>query len=231
MADSDVSNRSRQRGDDHDRWLVMRSAYAEYKRASEALESADQSIEDSATAELVRLGLLERQQRVAFECYVQARIDFLEFRYDEANRSAPGHLTNAEDSGIRSWLAVGKRHLSELAMVLLCVTALWLVREHQQVRALETARDELRAALYQTRKEIQLLGQQKALVNPTLSHMQQPLRPSPAVPRSTTQKSPRERQSRRHPGVHAQQKQTQKSSPSRKSAVRRPERTTASNFR
>jgi hypothetical protein len=212
MTDSEDAVTPARREDDH-KWLAMQSAYKEYRRASAALESADQSIHDSPTTELVRLGVLERQQRVAFERYLEARLDFLECRYDEANRPDA-----AQQDGIRSWFAFGRWILPGLSIMLLCMTALWLIREHKQIRDLEAAHDELRAAWREARKEIQSLAQKQAaseLPPPTaVPKTEQTIsRPPVARPRSAEA-----RQLRRRPP---------NPSPFQESGVRTSARTTA----
>jgi hypothetical protein len=187
------------RDDEHHRWLAMQSAYLAYRRATEALENADEAIEDSATNELVRLGILERQQRMAFEKYLEARIDFVEFRCDELNRGimsralAAGHADSTESG---SWFGTCKGILQVLAFVLLCITALSLARGQNHVRDLEAARDELQAALNDTRRELQLLerrfsagpGRQAAIqqidqANGAPAARVRPVAPKPALPK------------------------------------------------
>jgi hypothetical protein len=86
MLDSDDSHNSANRNDEHDHWLAMQSAYAEYGRASAALASTV----DSSNGERLWSIRLEGQQRVAFERYLEARMDFLEFRFDESNPLGAG---------------------------------------------------------------------------------------------------------------------------------------------
>jgi hypothetical protein len=227
MAESDDANSPGRRDEEHDRWLEMQSAYGEYKSASEALESADQSIDDSPTSELVRLGVLERQQRVAFEHYLEARINFLEFRHDEATRPDAAQMAlpvpDTGRSGTGYWFAIRRRILPGVAIMLLCAAALWSVGEHKQVRDLQAARDELRAELLQTRKEIQLLAQQQAASGPlqyaALPKMQQTSWPSVTRHRSAGRKSPGAKRLRRQPALHAQHRQPRTGSASRKSGA------------
>jgi hypothetical protein len=86
MLDSDDSQEPEIRNDEHNHWLAMQSAYAEYGRASEALEPTV----DSSNGERSRLITLEGQQRVAFERYLEARMEFLEFRFDQSDRLGAG---------------------------------------------------------------------------------------------------------------------------------------------
>jgi hypothetical protein len=165
MVDCNHSHEQDRRDDGHDRWLAMQSAHAEYRQASEALECIRRSSGDLSLDERARLTMLEGQQRIAFECYLEARMEFLEFRFDETNRLRAGLVTvpmrDPEYTGIGSWLAFANRRpvLQILALLLLCTTAFSFVRERKHVRDLEAARDEMRATVNQTRDELKLLTQ------------------------------------------------------------------------
>src|SRR4030095_1509812 len=88
MLEVDDSQELERRDDEHDRWLAMQSAYTEYRRASEALECSPEFADDSPTSPGLRLSMLEGQQRVAFERYLEARMEFAESRFDR--RGWPG---------------------------------------------------------------------------------------------------------------------------------------------
>ncbi len=213
MLESDVSLETSGRDDHHDRWLAMQSAYKEYRRASDVLESVDESIADSATEELVRLGVLERQQRVAFERYVEARVDYLEFQYDTSYRLRAAQSASSPFDAAK-WILPG------IAFIVLCAMALWLIREHNRLQSLEVARDELRVALHKTRAEIQFTPRPDA---------PRPLPTPPvAAPQSAGQHSQRARQSRGSRAIPPHQRKPQIGSPARRSGVRKSERITAS---
>src|SRR5690348_10137141 len=143
-----------QGADWHVRWLAMQSAYAEYRRSSDALEAAREADNNLVDTDLLRLTVLERQQRVAFERYMDARIAFLESQFDELNkpsgdpsdtpRDADGR---AADSRPRAWPGVRsvRAVLEALAVLLLCTTALSLIREQTRIRRLEGERDVMRS--------------------------------------------------------------------------------------
>jgi len=95
MVDCNHSHEQDRRDDGHDRWLAMQSAHAEYRQASEALECIRRSSGDLSLDERARLTMLEGQQRIAFECYLEARMEFLEFRFDESNRLGAGRVAPA----------------------------------------------------------------------------------------------------------------------------------------
>src|SRR5215471_3367774 len=118
MREGDESRERKQRNKGHDLRLKLQSAYVEYKHASEALESYDQSTDESPSREVLRLAMLEGQQRLAFERYVEAKMEFLEFGIETNSRLGP-HLVvptpAAEHTGMRRWLAAGWRPALEAA--------------------------------------------------------------------------------------------------------------------
>src|SRR5262249_6308508 len=128
-------------GEGRDQWLAMQSAYAEYRRASEALASSDQSADDIPA----RRGL-ETQQRVAFEQYMDARLAFLEFRFDETDRPRQNQVDpptrDMADSVIGSRFGGYRLLFLALAIGLVCVAGFSLIRAQKRVRDLEAARDE-----------------------------------------------------------------------------------------
>jgi hypothetical protein len=159
--DSELQTPERERG--HRCWLAMQSAYEEYRAASEVLECTHHSSDDSDSGSRMRLAILEGGQRAAFERYLEARMEFLEFRFDESNPPVGATSELACDSGrgrFGNWQALAhyKPVLQMLAMVLLCTTAITLVREQRQVRSLEATNAELRAAVSQTSEGLHLLG-------------------------------------------------------------------------
>jgi hypothetical protein len=166
MPDVESCQQPERRDDWHTRWLAMQAAYGEYRRSSEALECTRHSSDDADAGDYRRMAMLEGQQRLAFERYVDARIAFLESRFDEMNRPetggcAPhGAAATAEaekESRIKSWVAVASSRpvLQTLAVLLLCTMSFSLMWEHKRVRELEARRDEIRAAPVQTGQEWQ----------------------------------------------------------------------------
>jgi hypothetical protein len=168
MLDGDEMHEPERRDAGHDRWLAMQSAYAEYMHASEALECTHHSADESSTGERLQLAMLEGRQRVAFERYLESRMEFLEFRFDDSNRSgaAPAIDVECSPAGSRFAFVKARPFLEILAVILLSATAFSLVREKQHLRTLESSRDELQAALVKTRAEVQLLGQKMESLKP-----------------------------------------------------------------
>jgi hypothetical protein len=211
------SHEPARRDDEHDRWLAMQLAYSEYRAASEALESTRQSADD--TNERLKLPLLEGHQWLAFERYFEARMEFLEARFDEVNppttrMAAPPIVDDPDQSALSSWFALinYKSVLQMLAVVLLGTMVFALLHEQRRVRDLEAARDELQATLSQTRDGLRLLGQKLDAWGPAQhSRFQQvehtvpvPAHRGPvAAPRAAGRRPPGWR---RQSGVHAPQK-------------------------
>jgi hypothetical protein len=162
MLDNQESNEQSQPDPGNERWLAMRSAYVEYVRVSEALEAAAHVSDDSYPPEHWELATLVGQQRVAFERYLEARMEYLEFRFDE-RQPGPGSAATPPAHGVRhiipnSLFARYPLVLQVLTAGILGITILSLVHEHQQVRSLEAARDQLSATLGDTRQGLHLLA-------------------------------------------------------------------------
>ena len=149
----------------HDRWLVMQSAFAEYRRASEAFDCTAQFADDSTTGERLRLITLEHQQRVAFERYLEARMEFLEFHVDGNKPPGTGAVAppehDAKNSGVSSSsvFASSMPVLQILTVVLLCTTLFFVIHEQKQRRDLLSNRNESTARLKQIRDGVQLYAQ------------------------------------------------------------------------
>jgi hypothetical protein len=178
----------------NERWLAMRSAYVEYTRASEALESAAATTDDSYPAVHREFATLVSQQRVAFERYLEARLEFLEFRFDEgyAERYAAGISAAAPLADGKSWKP---RFLMANPLLMQCVTAGILgltiiasIYDHRQVRSLEASRDQINLTLGDIRENLHVLAAKldapkpaESLQVPAVAHLAPataPLRPA-----------------------------------------------------
>src|SRR5215469_9462773 len=100
MLDINISQEQLPRDAGNERWLAMRSAYFEYLRASDALECFPRP-QDSSSPEQAELLALASQQRTAFERYLEARMEFLEFRFDEGRPQPVPQSADAPASSIR----------------------------------------------------------------------------------------------------------------------------------
>ena len=162
MSELEDSNGHVRRDEAHERWLAMQSAYAEYLRASEVFENSRGLTGDSADLGRCDLTLLDCR-RDAFERYLEARIEYLERRYDEGYRREAAMVS--QPTGETGWLKTVSRLANPkwpiipvLVFGLLSVTVVSFVREQKHVRDLDSARDQLRASVSDTREELQLLA-------------------------------------------------------------------------
>ena len=138
----------------HEHWLTMQSAYVEYTRATQALECALPPAGDSSGCERERL---EDRRRLAFEHYLETRMEFLESRFDECyppGTRLPAQITRAARP---AWVAAPV--VSVLVVVLLSISAYAFVRTRNHVHELEASRDDLRTRLNQTSDSLQSLAQ------------------------------------------------------------------------
>jgi hypothetical protein len=159
MAELEDSNVPVPRNEAHERWLAMQSAYADYTRASEVFQNSRDLTRDSTG--MGRSETLLDGRRDAFERYLEARIEFLECRFDEGYRreaamvSRPARETGELRTG--SLVAGPKWLIPVLAAGILSVTVFSFVREYQHVRDLDSAHEQLRASLSDARDQLQSL--------------------------------------------------------------------------
>ena len=192
MSELEDPNGHVRRDEAHERWLAMQSAYAEYLRVSEVFEISRESTPDSADPAVCDLTLLDCR-RDAFERYLEARMEYLERRYDEGYRreaymaSQPtretGELRTVSRFASPKWLII-----PGLVAGILSVTVFSLVREQKHVRDLDSARDQLRASLSDTREELLSLAKRLDARESTersavrqVEHTAQPPVPAPQV--------------------------------------------------
>jgi hypothetical protein len=187
-----------------DRWREMQSAYSEYLRASEALKTALESrlLPDASSDAAVALPLLEDRSG-AFERYLEARMGFLERRFDECISREP-ELHSAVHSAVRftgptrhspgssqidSQFAKFGRILTISAAAMFCLMAFSLYREQAQVRNLEEARYELRVTSRATYDGLQLLAKKLEVLGPleqsARQQTDQAAQPAPGVAASS----------------------------------------------
>jgi hypothetical protein len=198
MLDRDDSDDRPLSSNVHDHWLTMQSAYVEYTRATEALA-------DAPGGERERL---EDRRRLAFERYMETRIEFLESRFDECyppgtQLPQPVQRT-APPAAHATWIGstwIGSPALCILILVLTSVAAFSFARTRNHVRELEASRDDLRARLNQTSDGLQSLAQKlNASTLPSPPPIQQVDAPAPAPPpRAAVRKRPAAKQLKRHP--------------------------------
>jgi len=186
----------------HERWLAMQSAYAEYMRVSEIVKNSRELMRDSAGCR--DLTLLDSRQD-AFERYLEARIEYLERRYDEGYRceAAIASLPTPETARLRTVLRLSGPKwpiIAVLVVGMLSVTMFSFVREQKHVRDLDSARDQLRAALSDTHEKFPLIAKkldgestERSAVR-QVEHTAQPPAPAPQVDgRNPSREPPQQR--------------------------------------
>jgi hypothetical protein len=180
MFDIDATDVPDQQHAEHELWLAMQAAYTDYMNASVAVEIAtsnEQGVVDGSRRLEAAL-----EQRTAFENYLEARMQFLEFRYDRdsagigrvAAAKNGGDLSapDEEQVGRRPWTALSISRLSTTAVIvtLLCTTGLSLIyvaRAQRQIQDSNKARDDISAHLKQARNDVQVLLRKIDAVNGT----------------------------------------------------------------
>jgi hypothetical protein len=189
MSELEDSNGPVHRNEAHERWLAMQSAYADYTRAAEAFENSRELTGDSTGPE--RSETLLNGRRDAFERYLESRIEFLECRFDEGYRREAAMVSRpARETGEFTTipLLAGPKWLIPVLAGILGVTVFAFVREHQHVRDLESAHDQLRASLSDTREQLQLVTKKldaRESTEPSavrqVEHTAEPPAPAPQV--------------------------------------------------
>jgi hypothetical protein len=167
----DVSDRQRA---EHELWLAMQAAYTNYRNALVAadVDSSQGQLGVSSIDQGSSSEMAVREQRTAFENYIEARIQFVEFKCDQNHPGAGPWVTlkptedsrgtGKEKAACWALAAFSLARLTHPAVVvaLLCATALsllYVASEQKQIRDSDLARDEINAELKQARDDVQAL--------------------------------------------------------------------------
>lgn len=176
MSDSQVDGRD-QRNAEHELWLTMQAAYNKYRNASSELDVA---AAQPPGAENLRIGTATSEQRSAFENYIEARMQYSEFRCDQnsARSRSFGNSKTAGDSTVpsegspprRGWIGstISRPAVATVVLVLLCINDLslaYVMRFLGFPYGARTTRDEIAATLNQARNDIQALGEKIDAMN------------------------------------------------------------------
>jgi hypothetical protein len=167
------------RGREHGLWLAMRSAYDNYREASETLDAvaARRPIAVSSPDRIWAMESLAAKQRIEFERYIEKRLQYSEFVRDRSNLAAMhfGSQRIAGDSSAFNQRQAGnvvrlRSMTSRIAVgaALLCIV-FFILREQRQVHNLNVARDGTSATLNHTRDDRHSLSRQlsaSSTVNP-----------------------------------------------------------------
>jgi hypothetical protein len=162
--------RDRRRGA-HELWLVMQSAYYQYKNASAALEALASRVPSEIRSRDpdLQFAMAAEQQRATFENYIEARLQFSEFLLSGENSElASVGISNAserwtgpgqpESTGFWNGFTTSRPALMVVAAALLLPTAFsltYLVHEQRHVRDLDLVRGALTEVLNRGSKQSQ----------------------------------------------------------------------------
>lgn len=158
------------RDSEHECWLAMRSAYDNYKDASETLNAVASraSISISCWDRIRGIESLAAKQRVEFEKYIEQRLQYAEFVRDRNSLGAM-HLRvprTADDStspnrrsgGRGLWLG-GRASKIAVGAALLCITG-FILQEQRRIHDLDVILDETSATLNHSRDDHHALSPQ-----------------------------------------------------------------------
>jgi hypothetical protein len=173
-------------------WLAMQEAHKRWTHATEVLNSLTFSVagEEASPEESVRIAKAAEEQRLGFEQYIEARLEFSEFllaREPEAGTGPePGEESRRRPLAFaHNWwssASTWKRGLVALAIALLCpaVFGLTFMHERKHVRELEAARDAMGAMMVQVRSQAPERKPEEAPSAPiTVAKLYQPPAPAP----------------------------------------------------
>jgi len=188
MSENDASTGSGQHRPEHQFWLAMQAAHAQWVNATEALDYLIAATPSDVPSpdERLRIARAAEEQRISFEEYIEARLAFSEFQSAQFQSAQiqSAQLQSARDGGAGTESADGedseqgfheialgpwtlrttsKFALAALAIALLCPAVFgltYVMHERKQVRDLEAAREAMSAMLTQARSQAQVAAQQ-----------------------------------------------------------------------
>src|SRR5260370_13722931 len=184
MSETDASTGSGQPRPEHQFWLAMQAAHAQWVNATEALDYLIAATPSDVPSpdERLRIARAAEEQRIRFEEYIEARLAFSEFQSAQFQSAQiqSAQLQSARDGGAGTESADGedseqgfheialgpwtlrttsKFALAALAIALLCPAVFgltYVMHERKQVRDLEAAREAMSAMLTQAPSQTQL---------------------------------------------------------------------------
>src|SRR5579863_10426421 len=163
------------RDHEHQLWLAMRSAYDNYRDASETLDAAASRAPISISSqERVRgIETLAAKQRTEFERYIEKRMQYSEFVCDRSNltsmhssvqRAANDSTAPKQRQDEPAWCLGRMTCRIAVSAALLCITV-FILREQKRIHDLDVARDEMSATLNRTRDDLHSLSRQLSALN------------------------------------------------------------------
>ena len=187
MPEGDASTGSGPHRPEHQFWLTMQAAHAQWANATEALDYliAAASSDNPSPDERLRVARAAEEQRARFEEYIEARLAFSEFQSAQfqavqlqsaRDRAAVAEAAGGDDSqrgfheiALGPWTlrTTSKFAMAALAIALLCPAVFgltYVMHERKHVRDLDAARNEMSALLTQARSQTQVAVQQARTV-------------------------------------------------------------------
>jgi hypothetical protein len=192
---------------EHELWLAMQAAYHKYGNASAALDSIHPGSPDGTTAgnEMLEIDATVREQRTAFENYIEARMQLNEFVCSRNDTDA----MSSSIRGSRAELTISRLALVSMTCAFLCATAFslaYVARVQRQVRDLDAARHEVSATVNQTHQVVDALARkleglkvtQPLATGDSPSSPPPPVRPQRASARKVATRKPADQSRWRH---------------------------------
>jgi hypothetical protein len=152
----------------HELWLVMQAAYHQYKNASATLEALASTVprEIRSRDPDLQLEMAAEQQRVTFENYIEARLQFSEFLLSGENGElASGGISNdierstgpgqPDSTGFWNGFTSSRRVVAAALLLPTACILTYLVNEHRHVRDLDLVRGALTEMLNRDSKQSQ----------------------------------------------------------------------------
>lgn len=156
MLETEASQEVEQTRPDHELWLAMQAAHADWMDATRALDelTADALGHVPYSDESYRVAKAAQEQQLTFQAYIEARLSFSEFLLSRNSRTDPAHDREpAESWGDRT---SSKLAVAALAVALVCPVAYGLayrIQTRNHARDLDAARDAMTAVVSQARSQ------------------------------------------------------------------------------
>ena len=205
IPEGDASTGSGQHRPEHQFWLTMQAAHAQWMNATEALDCliATTSSDSPSPDQRLRIARAAEEQRTSFEQYVEARLAFSEFQSAQfqavqlqsaRDRAAMAEAAGGEDVdqsfheiALGPWTlrTTSRFAMAALGLALLCPAVFgltYVMHARQQVRDLDAARNAMSALLTQARSQTQVAVQQASSVPVPVAPERPASAPAPKKP-------------------------------------------------
>lgn len=156
MLETEASQEVEQTRPDHELWLAMQAAHADWMDATRALDelTADALGHVPYSDESYRVAKAAQEQQLTFQAYIEARLSFSEFLLSRNSKTDPAH----DQEPAESWRerTSSKLAVAALAVALVCPVAYGLayrIQSRNQARDLDAARAAMTAVVSQARSQ------------------------------------------------------------------------------